>query len=283
MQYHPTRSLIYVDCVKEEYRIKLQNWLYRYHIPDSISQFEPYCTKYAFYNALPMPPGGENYGTVRMQLTEHYWTINEFEGQLKKTLTEYFPMDVLKWQGNIPDVQPDDVDSGRDDAAMLSGEEARATRSDECMPFIFAFVPICWEDDLKGAGRTVEDGPNYRWQFMLRYPEGVSQAEGDKWFFDEVAPKLTEAPEVTRLLTSRIMTEINGCPFNRVVEAWFEGPDEWEAAVTGRIAQAAAKPSWAQTDSFPFLRPYINFAGIFLSDIPTSNNLTQYRGYITMR
>ena len=71
-----------------------------------------------------------------MQLTEHYWTINEFEGQLKKTLTEYFPMDVLKWQGNIPDVQPDDVDSGRDDAAMLSGEEARATRSDECMTYV---------------------------------------------------------------------------------------------------------------------------------------------------
>lgn len=31
--YQPLRSLIYVDCVKEEYRHKLQHWLYYYHAP----------------------------------------------------------------------------------------------------------------------------------------------------------------------------------------------------------------------------------------------------------
>ena len=39
--YQPLRSLIYVDCVKEEYRHKLQHWLYYYHAPESIAKFEP--------------------------------------------------------------------------------------------------------------------------------------------------------------------------------------------------------------------------------------------------
>ena len=104
--FEPMRSLIYVDCAKEDYRVKLENWLYRYHIPDSISQFGPYVSKYAFYQALPVPEGGERFGAIRMQLTEHYWLANpndiaHFDHH--KALTEYFPPDVLKWQGNLPD------------------------------------------------------------------------------------------------------------------------------------------------------------------------------------
>ena len=57
--YRPMRSIIYVDCVREEYRHRLQFWLYDKHIPDSISKFGPYVSKYAFYNALPTPPQGE--------------------------------------------------------------------------------------------------------------------------------------------------------------------------------------------------------------------------------
>ena len=48
-KFEPMRSLIYVDCACEDYRPKLQRWLYKTHVPDSISQFEPYVTKYAFY------------------------------------------------------------------------------------------------------------------------------------------------------------------------------------------------------------------------------------------
>lgn len=104
--FYPVRSLIYVDLAKEDYRIHLENWLYRYHIPDSISQFGPYVSKYAFYQALPVPEGGERFGTVRMQMTEHYWLANPndiHEFVHHKALTEYFPPDVLVWQNNLPD------------------------------------------------------------------------------------------------------------------------------------------------------------------------------------
>ena len=91
VEYEPMRSLIYVDVVKEDYRHKLKHWLHRYHIADSISQFGPYVTKYAFYPALPTPPEGERFGTIRMQLTEHYWMINPFQNasKVKKILDNY--------------------------------------------------------------------------------------------------------------------------------------------------------------------------------------------------
>ena len=101
--YQPLRSLIYVDCVKEEYRHKLQHWLYYYHAPESIAKFEPWVTKYAFYNALPTPPQGERFGTYRMQLTEHYWMVNPMSQEsLVNSLNEYFPIDAMIWQGTLP-------------------------------------------------------------------------------------------------------------------------------------------------------------------------------------
>ena len=102
-KFEPMRSLIYVDCACEDYRPKLQRWLYKTHVPDSISQFEPYVTKYAFYPSFPMPEGGDRYGYCRMQLTEHHWLVSDLDPRLEiKAIAETFPMDVLVWQGNIP-------------------------------------------------------------------------------------------------------------------------------------------------------------------------------------
>ena len=128
--FYPVRSLIYVDLAHEDYRIKLENWLYRYHIPDSISQFGPYVSTYAFYQALPTPPGGERFGTVRMQMTEHYWLANpndirEFVHH--KALTEFFPKDVLVWQNNIPDEGKSHlIEKGKEE--NFEGDDARSTK-----------------------------------------------------------------------------------------------------------------------------------------------------------
>ncbi|MBO6010293.1 MAG: acetyl-CoA hydrolase, partial [Oscillospiraceae bacterium] len=62
---------------------------------------------------------------------------------------------------------------------------------------------------------------------------------------------------------------------------WFDGPEEWKTAVAA--ADALPAPEWAQTERFPFLKPNFNIVGMFLPDMAASDNLTQYRGYITMR
>lgn len=277
IKYQPLRSLIYVDCVKEEYRHRLQHWLYYYHAPESIAKFEPWATKYAFYNALPTPPEGERFGTYRMQLTEHYWMVNPMcQESLVNALNEYFPMDAMKWQGTIPDT--DEPAEG----FMQDGEAARSSGGNNgCPPFIFAFIPIFWEQDLKGAGRTMMDGPNYRWQFLVSYPEDHKE-DGDEWMTKEVLPYFIGSEYTNRIMTSKVIKEINGCHMDRCVEIWFDGPEEWyKCAVEG--TKNISKPEWATADAFPYLKPQFEFASLFLTDIATSDNLKQYRGYLPMR
>ena len=124
-EYRPMRSVIYVDCVREEYRHRLQKWLYSTHIPDSIAKFTPYCNKYTFYWALPTPPEGERFGTRRMQMTEHYWMLNEMTPEMSvNSLTERMPVEVLRWQGMIPD---DGTDLSH--AANMDGDSHRSSGS----------------------------------------------------------------------------------------------------------------------------------------------------------
>ena len=146
-------------------------------------------------------------------------------------------------------------------------------------PFVFAHVPINWEEDLKGAGRTLDDGPNYRWSFVLQWPDPEA---GERWFYDVLVPYFQARPEVNRFLSSKIYQDVVGCRFHRLVELWFDGPEEWyAAAVEG--AKGMETPAWAQQDRFPFLRSNFNIVGMFVPDMAASDNLTQYRGYITMR
>ena len=152
-EFNLMRSLIYVGLAKEEYRPKLEEWLYKYHVPESISKFTPYCIKYAFYQAYPTPPDGERFGVRKMQLTEHYWLVDEHLPEMANNIyNEYMPMDVLRWQGCIPD-----VNTAATHANAETGDAGRAVGGGDFPPFIFAFVPINWEEDFKGAGRTPED------------------------------------------------------------------------------------------------------------------------------
>ena len=281
--YRPMRSVIYVDCVREEYRHKLQHWLYAIHVPDSISKFAPYCNKYAFYNALPTPPEGERFGTRRMQMTEHYWMVNEMTPEMSvNAFTERMPPHVLRWQGMIPD-----TDAAVAGDQNMDGDAHRSSGGDNgCPPFVFAHVPMNWEEDYKGKGRTIDDGPNYRWQFVLRWP---CEKTGEKWFQEVFVPYFQNRPEVNRFVSSKIYHDVVGCQFNRLVEMWFDGPDEWyAAAVEG--TKDMPQPDWAKEApaeapqaQFPFLKPNFNIVSMFLSDMAASDNLTQYRGYITMR
>ena len=280
-KFQPMRSLIYVDVVDEDYRPKLQRWLYKTHIPDSISLFEPYVTKYAFYPSFPMPKEGDRYGYARMQLTEHHWIINDVDPRLEiKAIAETFPMDVLVWQGQIP------ATKSTGDAQMETegdvGNDARKTNNAEGNPFIYLFLPFFWEYDIKGKGRTIEDGANYRFNFAIGFPEGVDKEEGRKWLFEKVIPIMEAAPECTRILASKVMKEVNDCVMDYVVEAWFEHQSGWKKVMIDDMA-SIEKPEWAQTDTFPFLKPRHNIISVAVADYTPSNNLTNYHGYITMR
>ena len=116
----------------------------------------------------------------------------------------------------------------------------------------------------------------------MKYPEGVTMQEGDKWFYEEMIPKFKDMPDVLRILSSKIIQQVNGCPYHRVVEMWFNCPSAWYRSAVEK-AKEIKKPSWAKYDAFPYLKPKFEIASLFLTDIAESDNYSQYRGYITMR
>ena len=282
-KFEPMRSFMFINCAKEDYRPLLQRWLYKTHIPDSIAQFEPYVTKYAFYPTFPTPPEGERFGPARMQLTEHHWLVSDLDPRLEiKAIAETFPLDVLVWQGNLPEAALAQSGQQAGDEDSDAGNAARKTAVEEGHPFIFCFLPMWWEDDIKGKGRTIEDGANYRWNFSIGFPEGVSFEEGEKWLKEEVIPIFEKAPEVTRILHSKVKKDINGCVMDHAFEIWFANQSEWyKVAVEG--TKNLAKPAWAEQDAFPFVKPYHRICSAFVPDFTMSNNLRNYHGYFPMR
>jgi hypothetical protein len=113
----------------------------------------------------------------------------------------------------------------------------------------------------------------------------VSKEDGEEWFYDEVMPYFTKSVFVNRFVSSKV--KINyGAPsakFDRLCEIWFDGPDEWHEAAVVLAARMIKKPEWAEQEHFPYLKPQFGIASIFCGDRATSDNLSQYRGFITMR
>lgn len=272
-EYRPMRSFILNNVRSDNDRPKAFRWLYKQHVPESLSQFTPYCTKYSTYHALPLPEGALNFGTYNWIMTEHYWNINIF--QEKNTghprglaFTEAYPDDFME----ITCQPPSNV-------LRQSGWQGS---KDGYHPLVFCFAPIFWEDDFKGSNRLTDDGANFRWIFFLSYPEGVSEDEGERWFKDVFAKEAVKCPEITRFLSSKLLDEPKINPFNRVVEIWFEDSAAWHQAMVANGAQFT-KPEWATESCFPFVESYKNIVGTFVMDRPDSDHLSQWRGYITTR
>jgi hypothetical protein len=272
MPEKPMRSVI-LNCVRDDSDLPAAyRWLYKYHVAESISQFGPYVSRYATYRALPVPPDGHDFGTYNWIMTEHYWLINPFEQNKTESrgiaFAEYFPKEFLEITRQPPE-------------NLLRDPRWQGT-SDGYHPIVFAFLPLFWENDFKGSGRTVEDGPNFRWFTVFKYPEGVSREEGDDWYLNTLAPQLVELPELNRFVSSAVLDTPRTGPFQRAAELWFDSSRTWHRAIVeqgGRLS----KPPWAKYGHMPYLEPYRDFVGVFVLDRPESDHFNQYRGYITTR
>jgi len=273
MAMNPTKSII-LNCVRDDSDLPAAyRWLYKYHVADSISQFSPYVTKYSTYRALPIPQGGLEFGTYNWIMTEHYWLLNPFENVASSmprglALSEYYPKEFLEITNQPPH---NDLRDRR-----------WAGTKDGYHPIVFAFLPLFWQNDFKGSKRTIEDGPNFRWLTVFKYPEGISQEEGDDWYVNKLAPQLTELPELNRFISSRVLDEPRTSPFHRVAELWFDSSKAWYKAIVEN-KHKFIKPYWATNEFFPYMEPYRDFVGIFLMDRPESDHLDQFKGYITTR
>ncbi len=268
--WQPMRSVIMVSVRDDSDLPAAYRWLYKHHVSDSISQFAPYVTKYATYRALPLSSSAIHFGTYNFIMTEHYWLVDPFcqsDSPKGVAFNEFFSDEYMQ-------ITRQPTGLGLRPTEWMGSQ-------DGYHPTVFLFLPMFWEHEFKGP-RSIEDGPNYRWQFAITYPQGISPDEGDKWFLSELMPAFCELPQVTRALSSRVLDNPRKSPFHRLTEIWFENSKEWEAAIR-TVAGQIRRPEWATYDRFPYFEPYRDIAGLFLLDRPESDHLQQFRGYNTTR
>lgn len=264
------RSVIMVSIRDDSDLPAAYRWLYKHHVSDSISQFAPYVTKYSTYRALPLSIRAQEVGAYNFIMTEHYWLTDPFcSSDIPKgvAFSEFFSDEYMQ-------ITRQPTGMGLRPTQWLGSR-------DGYHPTVFIFLPLFWEYEGKGP-RSIEDGPNYRWQLAIKYPETISRDEGDEWFFSTFLPAVEALPCVTRTLSSRALDSPKKSPFHRLCEIWMENSREWEE-VFSHLTATLTPPHWATYDTFPFFEPYKDCVSVFLLDRPESDHLNQFNGYCTTR
>ena len=113
-------------------------------------------------------------------MTEHHWLADPFSvgSQLEQGTgySEIWPENVNEMIGN-----PENSEKRADWSAQ---------DNPNAHPPAFVFTNRKIDDNFKGMGEiTVNDGPFFRFVIAMRYPDGVSEEEGEKWFYRERAVK----------------------------------------------------------------------------------------------
>jgi hypothetical protein len=129
-----------------------------------------------------------------------------------------------------------------------------------------------------------------RWLIYLKYPEGVSEQEGEDWYLNVHAPEVLEQPGLTRFFSYKVLPHRLFAPprpgarrfthpdtrltmgWNRISEQWYENPAAWRRAIIDAPPRYT-RPAWASHEQYPFLAPFRHFASTFILERPTDDYL----------
>ena len=132
----------------------------------------------------------------------------------------------------------------------------------------------------RGGSTTVNDGPFFRFVIAMKYPEGVSQAEGERWFYDSFIPAMKNQNDLLRGFSYKGI-EPHVTPFTRIVELWYCDSNAW-IRNWGDGKPNIKAPTWATyNQNGIYLEPYKDMVCIFLEESPERDFLKQGTAYYT--
>lgn len=211
------------------------DWYYmRYHGPEVAEISGPWMTRYWLW--LPYEPpeeAVERFGGVRGRYAE-LWFREE----------DYADRPPLEYMTPAP----------------WGTDSTRESRFTNCM------VPA------NPTERFYDTNPNpgqtsiVRWIAVIRYPEGVSVEDGEKWFLDVHAKEAATQPGLLKFVSYRAASIKDGSnmaqeapaghSWVRVLEYWYEDLDAWRNAVLESPPEYT-KPPWG--GEYPFVEMISTF------------------------
>ena len=151
----------------------MERWYYRDHAPEIVRRYGPWLTRFECYLPVPAPTDAQAYGFHNWRMTEGWWR------ELPEAGTEndmcFTP----------PATWP------RVAAAFVRPQPSEHFLACDFLPL----EKVC-----------------LRWLMLLRYPDGVSNEEGEDWFLRVHAPEVASQPGLVRFFSHRVVQEVGNVP-----------------------------------------------------------------------
>jgi hypothetical protein len=234
----------------------MERWYYRDHAPEINRRFGPWLARHDSYLPVDAPADARVAGYYNWRVTEGYW----------REMPETGPRGNLAF--TVPPAHP---------------------------RVAAAFVPAQPTEDFMGGHLQPHERAVLRWYVLSRYPEGVSEREGESWFLDAHQHALPGLPGAYRVFSTRALQQHIGLPgewppqarpqasnlltkWDRLTELWFETFDAWREFMAA--AAGMRRPAWATANAYPFVRSDSELVSTFLLERPSDEFWRDARGYL---
>ncbi len=245
-----------------------ERWLLKEHAQETVSWIGPWLDEYVSYRIVPPPwdmfDAAMGFGYYNWRVTNHVY--NDIPPPPMKMWTNLAPVPhPVRPQARSLDQIYDNKVNGRREAPHMH---------------VLCYVPLEPTQDFVGRELKAADKTILRWISVFKYPEGVPVEEGERWYLDVHSREVMRQQGLTRFYSFRTIDFPGHSPYpwHRVSEMWYENFDGWKKSVVDS-PPAYTPPPWASHDTYPYLKPYVDFASAFILERPTNDFLRDYMGY----
>jgi hypothetical protein len=234
----------------------MERYYFEHHAAELVRRYGPWLARFESFMPVPAPADAQAYGFYNYRVTDGWW----------RELPERGPKGTFAF-------------------TMMPAAHKVA----------YCFIPAQLTEDFKGYELQPHEKNVLRWFILFKYPEGVSQQEGEDWFLNVHAKEAMNQPGLFRFFSYRAIKEptplpgtwtpgprvshvIGGGKWDRVCELWYETFDDWRESVIVSPPDYTP-PAWAKYKTYPFLEPSVDFISTFLLERPADEFLRDSRGY----
>jgi hypothetical protein len=229
---------------------------FRYHTEEAVRWFGPWLTRYWTWRCLGVPETADRFNAVRYRVTELWFYGREAAIEAYSNLGT--------WR---PQYTPEDA---------YPGQELRAGHA------AIMDVPAIPTERFLDQFPPIRDEPYILWLVAVRYPQGVSVDEGERWYRDVHAPELAGLPGVLRFVSYRapdnrdpvspyIESISAGHPWVRLSEIWFDSYAAWHQTMIESPPELTPPP-WSTGSS---LETFYDLVSAFIHDAPELDMLRE--------
>lgn len=229
------KHYILIELLPGADQLALDRWYMTFHAPQVRRAYQAWQRDYlSFRSYLPPAEAAERYRIANGRMTEiHFDAIEDFRESRKNPL----------YGGDLQSFTP-----------PPGGWKANTLFRSST-----ATIPVNPDMLYVSKPTPPKELPYLRWIAFLRYPDGVSLADGDAWFDTVHAKEIAALPGLKRFGLYRTIGERAEYP--RVMELWFDGYADWRAAFLSPATRFAAPP-WGK------VYPFFDMRSIFVGENP---------------